>query len=180
MPQNTPKTGGWPEYVVIGQVLRPHGVRGALRVLPLTDHPRRFEKNRIVFLSHQGQKRQRFSIAQALMADGGVVLLQLAELTSREAAAEWRGAIVEIPGEEVTPLPAGEYYIFELIGLGVETQNGQKIGTLCDIQSYPWHDIYVVRNDQREYLIPAVAEIIVKVDTQAGVIIINAIDGLLD
>ncbi|MBN2357043.1 16S rRNA processing protein RimM [candidate division KSB1 bacterium] len=179
MPQKDQQGGKWPDFVVIGRVLRPHGVRGVLRVKALSDHPRRFQIIRHLYLSHEGEGRKLFTIHHAKTVHGAV-LLQLHEIQTREQAELWRGALVEIPGAEVPHLPEGKQYLFELIGLEVQTQNGLRIGALSDVISYPWHDVYVVRNDAREYLIPAVADIILDVDEQAGVMTINAIDGLLD
>ncbi len=167
-----------PDYVVIGKITKPHGIRGELHVLPLTEDVNRYQKLSSVFLNRNGehieQQIERVKIIP------GAVLLQVQGITDRNAAETWRGALVEIAGKDVMPLPEGQHYYFELDGLTVETETGQVIGKIVDVLSYPAQDVYVVRSEDREYLIPAVSAFIVKVDTERQTVVINAIDGLLD
>jgi len=168
-----------PEFVIIGRVRRAHGVRGVLRVEPMTDHPGRFEILKQVYLRSDEAGRTLFSILKIKMA-GEAVLLTLEGIDSRETADIWRQAWVEIPGEDALPLPPGKRYLFELIGLRVVSESGRQVGAVQDIISYPWYDVYVVRDGEHETLIPGVAQIIVRVDDQRGVMIIRDLEGLLE
>jgi 16S rRNA processing protein RimM len=172
MPERTP------DYVVIGKVSKPHGIRGELRILPLTEDAHRYKLLQSVFLNKNGV-RSLFKIEQAKIVPSAV-LLKLDGVPTRTEAENWRNALVEIEGKEVLPLPEGKHYYFELDGLTVETETGQIVGQIVDVLGYPAHDVYVVKSDVREHLIPAVPEIVIKVDTKRQVMVINAIEGLLD
>jgi len=108
------------------------------------------------------------------------VLIRLQGIATRNEAENWRGSLVEIEARDVQPLAEGEHYYFELIGMTVESDNGQKVGTVTDVLSYPAQDLYVVESAGREILIPAVPAIVQRVDTKRGVMVIHALEGLLD
>jgi len=167
-----------PDLIDIGQITRTHGIHGDVCVRPLTDKPDRFKLLQRVFLNRDGEPNP-FNIESVKIA-GRFVLLHVHGIDSIEQAQQWRNAYVQIPREDCVPLPQGQYYYFEVMNLTVLTTAGEKIGHIEDIQSYPAHDIYVVRNDDREYLIPAVPEIIKKIDILQGTMVIQAIEGLLD
>ncbi len=168
-----------PDFVVIGQVKRAHGIKGKLSVVPITDDPQRFKLLKSVFLRADDEKRSSFEVEEAQITNKGV-LLTLAGVSSIEDAEMWRGAFVEISRSECLPLPEGDYYYFELVGLEVITTQGQKIGVLDDFISSPANDVYVVKQEGREILIPAISEIIKRIDMDKGVMVIEPMDGLLD
>ncbi len=179
MSERTPSQRSLPDFVVIGRVKRAHGIKGKLSVEPITDDPQRFKLLKSVFLSKEDGQRISFAVEEAQVSGKGV-LLSLAEMQSREKAEKWRGAYVEIPRAECLPLPEGDHYYFELVGLEVITTEGQKIGVLEDFILAPAGDVYVVKQKDREILIPAIAEVIERIDFERGVMVINPIDGLLD
>lgn len=172
MPENVP------EFVVIGKVLRPHGVQGELRLMPLTENPERFRKLNAVFLNRDGG-RWLFPITGVKLSPSAV-LIRLQGITTRTEAENWRGSLVEIEAKDVQPLAEGEHYFFELIGMTVESESGQKVGIVTDVLSYPAQDLYVVESAGREILIPAVPAIVRRVDTERRVMVIHALEGLLD
>ncbi|HNY91639.1 MAG: Ribosome maturation factor RimM [bacterium ADurb.Bin431] len=179
MADQSGKRARTPDFVVIGQVRRPHGIRGALRVAPLTDDPERYHLLKRVWLNHGDDERTPFTLAQVQLIPDGIIL-SLDGISDRNAAETWRQAWVEIPGEEVLPLAEGRHYIFEIIGVQVVTEEGVALGEVVDILRNPAHDVYVVRGDEREYLIPAVPEFIRQIDSETGLMIVHVVDGLLD
>ena len=164
---------------MIGRVTRPHGVRGALRVAPMTDDPERFHRLKQLWLSRSETERTPFTITRVQLQPEAV-LLTVAGIDDRNAAEAWREAWVEIPGSEVLPLPEGQHYLFEIIGVQVVTEEGTALGQVVDILRNPAHDVYVVRGEEREYLIPAVPEFIRQIDSETGLMIIHVVDGLLE
>jgi len=164
---------------VVGRITRPHGVRGTLRIAPMTDHPERFRQLKQIWLSHSETERTPFSITRVQMQPDAV-LVTLAGIDDRDAAEQWRAAWVEIPGTEVLPLPEGKHYLFEIIGVQVVTEDGVALGQVVDILRNPAHDVYVVRGEEREYLIPAVPEFIRQIDSETGLMIVHVVDGLLE
>ncbi len=168
-----------PEFVTIAYVERPHGVRGGLRLRVVTDHPEQLHSLDHVFLTNREGVREKFRVMRARV-QGGRIYLDLEELKSREQAAQWRGASVEIPGASLPPLEEGEYYAFELIGLKVVTTQGEEVGVLAEVLDMPANDVYVVRKGEKEHLIPAIKDVVKEVDLSAGRMVIEAIEGLLD
>ncbi len=179
MSESTPSQRSLPDFVIIGQVKRAHGIKGKLSVEPITDNPQRFKLLKSVFLSLDEEQRSSFAVEEAQVTNKGI-LLSLTGIQSMDEAEKWRGAFVEIHRSECLPLPEGEHYYFEMLGLEVITTQGQKIGVLEDFIPAPANDVYVVRQNEREILIPAIAEIIKRIDFEKGVMVIHPMDGLLD
>jgi 16S rRNA processing protein RimM len=167
-----------PDFVVIGDVQKPHGIRGELRVRPLTEEVERFKSLTSVYLNRNGERQLCTVLNVKIVPDG--VLMRLEEIPTRNEAELWRQATVEIAGDQVLPLPEGQHYYFEMDGLTVVTESGQTIGQIVDIHSYPAHDVYVVRSESRDIMIPAIAEFVVRVDLEQKLMVVRIIDGLLD
>lgn len=90
------------------------------------------------------------------------------------------GARVLIAAEDLPKLPEGEYYWFEVVGLEAVTEEGEPVGRVTEILSGPTHDVYVLRDGDREHLVPAVDEVVVAIDPAAGRIVIRPIEGLFE
>ena len=174
-----PGTRELSDFVAIGQILKPHGVKGALRVRPFTDDAERFSLMNRIYLTHNEVTRTAFTVCRTKPSNR-FIILSLKEINSVESAEEWREAFIEIPRSECPPLTEGVHYYFELIGLIVYSNRGDRIGELVDVYTTAASDIYVIRNQNREILIPAVPEFIERIDVDEGVMIIRPIDGLLD
>jgi 16S rRNA processing protein RimM len=179
MAERKPGKERTPDFIVIGQIRRPHGVRGAVSVAIMTDNPDRFNLLKQVWFNRGDDLRMPFTLTRVQKMPGAVVLT-VAEITDRDAADGWRQAWVEIPGDEILPLEEGKHYLFEIIGLQVVTDEDVALGEVVDILRNPAHDVYVVRGEEREYLIPAVPEFIRQIDSESGIMIIHVVDGLLD
>ena len=109
---------------------------------------------------------------------GGRVYLKLAGVDDREAAEALRGATIEVPLEQAVRLPPGSYYWHQLIGLAVETKRGESLGRLVDILTTGSNDVYVVRDDARELLLPAIRDVIREVDLENGRMVVELLPGL--
>lgn len=169
-----------PKWITIGVVTAPQGVRGAVRVRPLTDFPERFHDLKRVFLL-KGKDRTESRVAWVKRHTRGLLLLKLEGVDDRDGAESWREAEIQLPREEAVPLPEGAYYIFDLVGSEVALTSGERIGELVDVLTTAANDVYVVRRDGgAELLIPAVRQIVKAIDTSAGRIVIDPIAGLLD
>ncbi|HET7340242.1 MAG TPA: ribosome maturation factor RimM [Methylomirabilota bacterium] len=168
------------DLVVIGEVLRPHGLRGAVRVAPLTDRPERFDalQQCVLWNPHDDSRSVRRVREVRRQADG--VLLSLEGCESPETARGLAGRLVALPRAEALPPPPGHVYPWQLVGCRVETEDGRAVGELSAVETSPAHDLWVVRGDGREHLIPAVAEIVREVDVSARRIVIRPPEGLLE
>jgi 16S rRNA processing protein RimM len=166
--------------VVIGEIARPHGLRGEMRVTPLTDHPERFEGVTDCVLWDQARDtRERCRVTRA-RRQGVAVLLSLAGYDTVEAAGALVGRLVALPEAEALPLPPGQFYPWQLEGCRVLTDDGREVGRVTRIEPGAAQDLWVVSDGTRERLIPAVAEIVLEVDVAGGRVVIRPPDGLLE
>ena len=109
----------------------------------------------------------------------GMVYLRLAGIEDREGAAELRGRLLAIPESELEPLPEGQYYRFQLIGLAVISTGGEELGSVSDVLSTGANDVYVVRGDRGELLLPATDEVVREIDLESGRMLVEPLPGLL-
>jgi len=166
--------------VVIGEIARPHGLRGEMRVTPLTDHPERFEDVTDCVLWDQARDtRERCRITGA-RRQGTTVLLSLAGCETVEAASALVGRLVALPEDEALPLPPGRFYPWQLEGCRVLTDDGREVGQVLRVEQSAAQDLWVVSDGTCERLIPAVAEIVLEVDLAGGRVVIRPPEGLLE
>lgn len=166
------------ELVKIGQITSPHGVKGEVRVYPLTDFPERFKTLRRVLLGPDARPT-------GVRFEGMVknmVILSFDGITDRDQAEKLRLQYVQVPKSEVHPLPPGHYYVFDLLGLDVVDPEGKLLGKLVDVTTdSPAHDIYVVETAPRKrYMVPAVKRFVKAIDLEAGQVVVEPIPGLLE
>lgn len=167
-----------PDLVKIGQITSPHGVRGEVRVYPLTDFPERFVNLRRVLL---GDAARPIGVHFRGTVKN-LVILELEGVTDRDQAEKLRLQYVQVPRSEVHPLPEGHYYVYDLIGLDVVDPEGKPLGKLVAVDTAnPAHDLYVVETAPRKrHMVPAVREFVKAIDLAAGKMVIAPIPGLLE
>lgn len=161
------------EFITIGEVLGPWGLKGAFRVRPLTDFPERFEPGEEVYIGGLPH------VIESSMWQKGSVIVTVAGLDTPEAAYRLRRKTLDIPSEALHELPEGQYYSFEIIGLEVSTSGGAVLGKVTGILNCG-NDVYVVKGEGKEILIPATTEVIKSIDLKSGKMVIEPIEGLLE
>lgn len=167
-----------PAYVVVGRILRPHGVRGLLRLAPDTDFPQRLPRLRQAVLLKEGAATP-VSI-EVVGSIGKEMLVKLAGVDSRDAAEAWRGADLAVSRTDAAPLPPDRHFVFEVVGLRVETEVGEVLGTITEILRTGSNDVYVVQGEAGEILIPAISTVVASIDVDAGRVVIRPLEGMLD
>jgi len=167
------------DRIAIGKIAKPVGIKGEVKVLPWTDFPERFAKLGRVFIRKKGKPESELEIVRA-REHGGAVLIQFAGIDTPEAADRLREAELLIPKQEAMPLPEGAYYTFDLIGMEVVTEDGERIGRLSDVWRMPAHDVYVVERGGKEILVPALQTVIRDVDIPHRRMTVALPDGLLE
>jgi len=166
--------------VAIARVLAPHGVRGELKCAVLTDFPRRFASTARIFLSAGGPSgpvRQAFPVVRARV-QGHFVLLKLEGIDTRDAADRWRNALVEVPAGERVPLPRGHYFWQDVIGLSVRTEEGEVLGRVREILETGANDVYVVDTERGELLVPAIKDVVKRIDPEQGEMVVELLEGM--
>ena len=167
MPNGRPPAGAPEDLIILGEVTRAHGTRGAVRVFPLTDFPEHLLALDHVFLV-SGAAVRRVGVQEA-MRSGRFVVMKFTGIDAPKDAEALRGATIQIPAADVLPLPPGQFYTFQVVGLAVRTPEGGDIGRVVEVLRTGSNDVYVVRTPAgEEILLPAVDTVVQRIDVAAG------------
>jgi 16S rRNA processing protein RimM len=164
------------DYLVIATVLRPHGVRGELKIRVETDFPERFALLSRIYL---GPEYLPFEL-ESFRNLPGYGLLKLKGLDDRTAAEALRGMDVQIPIDEAMPLGPGQYYEHEVLGLEVWSVDGERLGLIEEVLFTGSNPVYVTLAPDREILIPSLPDVVLDVDLEGGRMTVRLPPGLLD
>lgn len=164
--------------MVIGRVVRPHGLRGELVVDPVASREDTSFSTGSAFLCGDEQCTPVTIIGIRWHKDR--ILVQLEGVQDRTAAEELRGSRVEVRGEDLPPLPSDTYYVDDLVGCRVISLGGEDLGEVDGMLHTGGVDVLSVRVDDGGWLLPAASEFVVDVDLREGLIRVRLIDGLRD
>jgi len=167
------------DWVVIGEITKPFGLKGGLKIRPLTEDPERFRRLAGAVLEAADGSRQTCTIAE-VRTDRDSVVLFCREIDTVEQVERFVGGTVRIPGSEAIRLPQGSYFQHDLVGLQVFLEDGRYLGEIREIWSTGSNDVLVVRDGERERLIPAIKSIVVEVNLTEKRMVLRWMEGLLD
>lgn len=169
-----------PRYLAVGRVQRPHGVRGEVRVEILTGYPERLDRHAAFYLAHPHSPEavRRYPVEQ-LRLHRNVLLLKLGGCDNRNAAEALRGMLVQVPIEDAVPLEEGEYYLYQVVGVQVETEDGEPLGRVIEVLDTGANDVYVVGGPRGEVLLPAIKDVVLELDLDARRLVVRLMPGLL-
>lgn len=163
-------------YLAIGFLRRPHGVQGELIMDLHTDFPDRIRSGRRVYI---GEGYEAATLGST-RAHGNGMLVKIRGYDSPEAAGRFRNQWVYVKSAEVPPLPDGQYYKYELIGVQVFDENRSSLGMITEIIETGANDVYVVKSEGgRELLLPAIPEVVLAVNIAERTMNVHLLDGLL-
>ncbi len=167
------------DYLIIGKIMGPFGTKGEVKLLPITDDPSRFRTLESLYIKQgslfQGKKMESVRFANKY------VLLKLESIDSRDEASLLTGNYVYTDREHAAKLDESSYYYADINGCTVKTAQGEVIGEVFDIQNSGSCDVYRVRlkdSSGKEVLIPAIRDVIKRIDVGRKEIIIEVIEGL--
>ncbi|MSN25565.1 MAG: 16S rRNA processing protein RimM [Geobacter sp.] len=167
------------ELIPVGKISSTHGIRGHLKVFSYSGNIESLQSSETVFLKMKDGLLKEFSI-RGVSAHAGGFILTLDDFTDINQVLSLVGSELCLKRCQLPEPGEDEYYWRDLMGLTVFTDQGIHIGKIVDIFETGSSDIYVVRDDKKEYLIPAIAEVISKVDIPGNKMVITPLDGLLD
>ncbi len=177
MATNRPTKGSASQgYLAVGNIVGVHGIRGEVKVELLTDYPERFSPGATVYFGPESLARP--VRIEAARPHKGMMLVKFAGVLDRNAAELLRDTVLLIPEEQAMLLGEGENYAHDLIGLQVETTDGRVLGKLAEILYTGANDVYVVNRPGAEVLIPALNEVVITVDLEAGRMLVQLPEGL--
>ena len=170
------------QFFHVGTITSPHGVKGDVKVYPTTDDPERFLDLEKVIIGKKGQEaasREVRAVSHVRFLKN-MVILHLEGIPDRNAAETYRQWELYVPREDAVPLEENEYYIADLIGMCVYSEEG-LLGTLREVMQTGANDVYVVDSPVHgEVLIPAIKACIIKVDPADGRMDVHLLPGLID
>ena len=145
----------------IAQILRPHGVRGEVKVYPLTEDISRFKKLREAFIERNGQYDP--VVVGGSKNAAGAVVLRIEGVDTPEQAEKLRGSYLCVDREHAVKLPEGTYFVKDIIGCRVSSSDGAELGFVTDVLETNANDVYVIEGE-RKLLVPALKKLLASVD----------------
>lgn len=157
------------DFLSVGQIINTHGVRGELKVYPLTDDIKRFRKLKNVYID---------SVLKNIVwckLQSDKVILKIEGIDSIEEAQKYKNKYIEVSREEAVKLSEGEYFIADIIGCKVFDSNNTELGTVYDVIKTGSNDVYWVKG-KTEVLVPALKDIVLNIDVNENKIIIKPLE----
>lgn len=173
------------ERLTVGQITSAHGVRGEVRVFIISDFPERFNYLKQATLSRPKGKQLPEPVMdvkiESVKQIPNFAILKFEGVDDRDAAEKLRNLYVQVPRSEAHPLPEGNFYISDIVGMSVYTGGNTFVGIVDDVFRTGSNDVYSVAGEQgKVYLIPAIKDVVKKIDAESKSILIEPMPGLLD
>lgn len=161
----------------IGVISSTHGIRGEVKVFPTTDYPEQFEKLESVFLD-TGKEMRKLEI-QKVRYFKNMVIVKFCGYDNINDIEPYKGKDLLITREQAVPLEEGEFFIADLIGSRVVTEEGEELGILDDVLETGANDVFSVKKaDGKELLLPYIDECILEIDVDEKLITVHMMEGL--
>lgn len=165
------------EYFEIGQIVNTYGIKGFVKVVPFTDDVSRFEKLENVYIEYKGNLI--LMTIDEVSYNKSNVLLKFKEAPDINMVEKYKGCYLKIQRKDAVNLPEDTYFIADLIGIEVYTEEGRLLGKVDDIFKTGSNDVYVVKDEAgKQILLPAIGEVIKNIDVGNKKILVNLIKGL--
>ena len=166
------------QYFEIGQIVNTFGIKGMVKIKPFTDDINRFDRLKKIYISNKNGKKE-YQI-QEVKYHKNMVLMKLEGVDTPEQADLLRQSYLLVDRADEEPLEEGVYYIVDLLGLEVYTDDNKLLGKVDDIFNTGSNDIYVVKDEMgKQILLPGIPEVLKNVDLEKGRITVHLIPGLI-
>ena len=177
-------SSSWENLLIVGQIVKAHGLKGECKVVPESDDPNRLLNLKRLWIGLTPQTARPYKVESARLQTSKRGITALMRFSGINTVNDVQ-ALGKLPVfahlEDLPPLQPGEFFLHDLVGAAVVMDDGAPVGRLKDILDTPSYDIYVVeRSGKQDALIPAVPEFVITKDINIGRIVIRPIDGLLD
>lgn len=169
------------EYFTIGKIVNTQGIKGHLRIVPLTDDIKRFEKLKNIEVFMDGKLEPTIYNIEKVSYHKSFVILKLENINDMTAAERLKGHVIKIKRNAAIPLREDEYYISDLYGMAVMAETGDTVGEISDIIFTGANDVYVVKSEgKKDVLIPAVKQYVLSVNVTENVMTIHNFESLIE
>jgi 16S rRNA processing protein RimM len=167
------------KYLEIGQIVNTFGIKGQVKIVPFTDDITRYDELKEIYVEKKNELKL-FQIEQVNYKKN-MVILKLKGIETVEEAEKLRNCYLKIDRKDAKKLPKDTYFIVDLLGLDVYTDEGKLLGKVDDIYNAGSSDIYVVKDELgKQILLPAIKDVLKEVDLENQKIIVHLIKGLVD
>jgi 16S rRNA processing protein RimM len=167
------------DLVTIGKIERPFGVKGAVKVRSLSDVPGRFDRLRTVSVAGTAGKMVEQTVTHVRRA-GPIYIMQFAGIATPEEAGTLRGGLIQVPPREPSARSTDTLYECDVVGMVVMDETGHDLGVVETILDLPGHQLFVVRKDGQELLIPAAKNFVAAMNVAERRMIVRRIEGLVE
>ena len=164
------------DYISIGKITNTHGIKGELKVYPLTDDIKRFDILERAFI---GEEKIPVSV-ESVKYHKNLAILKFKEYNNINEVVDFKDYYIYVDKDGRVELPEGHFFIYEILDSQVFDLEENLIGYLRDVIQGPANDIYLIKDGEKEYLIPAVGEFIKKIDLEQKRIYIQPIEGMIE
>lgn len=164
------------DYIKVGKIVNTHGIKGYLKCVPLTDDMERFEELKYIYTEKDNKKRR----LKDVWYRNNIVYILLEDINDMSTAETFRDSYISILEDQLRELPEDSYYIFDLEDMEVYSEDGEYLGKIKEIYQTGANDVYEITNENKSFLIPAVKDVVKKVDVENKRMVINVIEGLLE
>lgn len=161
--------------LMCAKIVNTHGINGEVKALLYADSPSFFDKIKKLYTKTGSVLQIRSTRTQR-----GMLIFKFDGIDSVDEAEKLRDTELYVKREDAGELPEGRYYIADLLGLSVFTDEGRDLGKVADVFSTGANDVYTVKGRDKEFLIPVIDDVILSTDIEGGKIIIKPLKGLLD
>lgn len=162
----------------IGQIVNSYGIKGFLKVVPFTDNVNRYDDLKTIYIE-KNKKLTQMEIEE-VKYHKNLVLLKLKGIDDINDTLEYKNCYIKIDRKDAVELPEDTYFIVDLIGLEVVTEEGLILGTLVDVFPTGSNDVYVVKDELgKQTLLPAIGEVIKNVDIENKKMTVHLLEGLI-
>lgn len=165
-------------FLEIGQIVNSYGLKGQMKVVPFTDNIQRFSKLKTIYIEIEKQLKE-FKIEEVKYHKNNI-LIKLENINDINVAEKYKNCYIKIDRKDAVKLPEDTYFIVDLIGIEVFTQENVLLGKIIDVFPTGSNDVYVVKDELgKQILLPAISEVIKNVDIPNKKMIVNLIKGLV-
>ena len=165
------------EYFEVGQIVNTFGIKGQLKVKPFTDDMERFEELKTVYICKKNELKK--VEIDDVKYNKQCVLLKVKGIEDLTEAEKYKGLFLKIDRKDAKKLPKDTYFIADILGLEVYTDEGELLGKVDDIFPTGANDVYVVKDELgKQILLPSIPEVLKEIDLEKGKVIVHLIEGL--
>ena len=165
------------EYFEVGQIVNTFGIKGQLKLKPFTDDMERFEELKTIYICKKNEMKK--VEIEDVKYNKQCVLLKVKGIEDLTEAEKYKGLFLKIDRKDAKKLPKDTYFIADILGLEVYTDEGELLGKVDDIFPTGANDVYVVKDELgKQILLPSIPEVLKEIDLEKGKVIVHLIEGL--